>query len=224
MGFDLRFGRPVNIEQRGLVTESLSTPTQRIDFPRAADLPNLYIECLNTLAQRIDFPRAVHLLFYSSDAMYQFPANCHLPNLYIKICLNARTQCIDFPRGDLLEDIKGELTLLTELSLSPSFPHPPSDAHTHTHRHISVSLTSFSTAASSIYGPPYLQSQTDMQSCILHAKGKDYSTVSSSFFEAFKNLSAAGMKDSSAAGGKVQDKEEKARAKEVGGDTKNEQG
>uniref|UniRef100_A0A8H7Y9H8 Uncharacterized protein n=1 Tax=Psilocybe cubensis TaxID=181762 RepID=A0A8H7Y9H8_PSICU len=125
MGFDLRFGRPVNIEQRGLVTESLSTPTQRIDFPRAADLPNLYIEC---------------------------------------------------------------------------------------------------TAASSIYGPPYLQSQTDMQSCILHAKGKDYSTVSSSFFEAFKNLSAAGMKDSSAAGGKVQDKEEKARAKEVGGDTKNEQG
>ncbi|KAH9475642.1 26S proteasome non-ATPase regulatory subunit 11-like protein [Psilocybe cubensis] len=191
--FDLRFGRPVNIEQRGLVTESpecseamyrlpasgpsgllkteysdttLSTPTQRIDFPRAADLPNLYIECLNTPAQRIDFPRAVHLLFYSSDAMYQFPANRHLPNLYIKIC----------------------------------------------------------TAASSIYGPPYLQSQTDMQSCILHAKGKDYSTVSSSFFEAFKNLSAAGMKDSSAAGGKVQDKEEKARAKEVGGDTKNEQG
>ncbi|KAH9479020.1 Importin-5 [Psilocybe cubensis] len=45
MGFDLRFGRPVNIEQRGLVTESL----------------------------------------------------------------NARMQCIDFTRGDLLEDIKGEL-------------------------------------------------------------------------------------------------------------------
>uniref|UniRef100_A0A8H8CDU2 Uncharacterized protein n=1 Tax=Psilocybe cubensis TaxID=181762 RepID=A0A8H8CDU2_PSICU len=98
MGFDLRFGRPVNIEQKGLVTESwcriegdllprmlrgnvstsrersigLSTPTQHIDFPRAADLPNLYIECLN-----------------------------------------ARTQCIDFPRGDLLEDIQGELSALT---------------------------------------------------------------------------------------------------------------
>ncbi|KAH9479969.1 hypothetical protein JR316_0008566 [Psilocybe cubensis] len=57
MGFDLRFGRPVNIEQKGLVTESLSTPTQHIDFPRAADLPNLYIECLNARTQCIDFPR-----------------------------------------------------------------------------------------------------------------------------------------------------------------------
>ncbi|KAH9478133.1 putative 26S proteasome regulatory subunit rpn6 [Psilocybe cubensis] len=46
-----------------------------------------------------------------------------------------------------------------------------------------------------------------MQSGILHAKGKDYCTVYSYFFQAFENLRAAGVKGPSANGGKVQDKE-----------------
>uniref|UniRef100_A0A8H7Y212 PCI domain-containing protein n=1 Tax=Psilocybe cubensis TaxID=181762 RepID=A0A8H7Y212_PSICU len=89
-----------------------------------------------------------------------------------------------------------------------------------------ASLTSSRTAANSIYCPPYLQSQLDMQSGILHAEDKDYSTAYSYFFEAFENLSAAGEEGLS---GKPQDKEKEDGAKEpgVGGDSekgKNAQG
>jgi 26S proteasome regulatory subunit N6 len=65
--------------------------------------------------------------------------------------------------------------------LITTLTHPPQAA-----------LTSSRTAANSIYCPPVLQSALDLQSGILHAEDKDYTTAYSYFFEAFENMSAQG--------------------------------
>lgn len=65
----------------------------------------------------------------------------------------------------------------------------PSDAR------LQSALTSARTTANSIYCPPLLQAQLDLQAGAVNADDKDYKTAYSYFFEAFEGLTQADDKD-----------------------------
>ncbi|KAI9619905.1 hypothetical protein H4Q26_013882 [Puccinia striiformis f. sp. tritici PST-130] len=92
--------------------------------------------------------------------------------------------------ANLLKELKklDDKMILTEVHLLESrIRHALSDPPKA--KVILSSFISARTAANSIYCPPLLQSQLDMQSGVLHAEEKDYKTAYSYFFEALEGLS-----------------------------------
>ncbi|PLW17525.1 hypothetical protein PCANC_07990 [Puccinia coronata f. sp. avenae] len=88
--------------------------------------------------------------------------------------------------ANLLKELKklDDKMILTEVHLLESrIRHALSDPPK-----AKAALISARTAANSIYCPPSLQAQLDMQSGVLHAEEKDYKTAYSYFFEALEGL------------------------------------
>lgn len=91
--------------------------------------------------------------------------------------------------SDLLKELKrlDDKMVLTEVHLLES----KVNHAIHNLPKAKAALTSARTSANSIYVPPLMQASLDMQSGVLHAEDKDYSTAYSYFFETLEGLAAA---------------------------------
>ncbi|WVQ92663.1 hypothetical protein IAS59_006477 [Cryptococcus gattii] len=96
----------------------------------------------------------------------------------------------------LLKELKkfDDKIILTEVYLLES----RAAHHMHNHPVAKTSLTSARTTANSVYCPPTLQAQLDLQSGVIMAEDKDYKTAYSYFFEAFEGFSQAAERDNRA--------------------------
>ncbi|KIR96975.1 26S proteasome regulatory subunit N6 [Cryptococcus deuterogattii 2001/935-1] len=96
----------------------------------------------------------------------------------------------------LLKELKkfDDKIILTEVYLLES----RAAHHMHNHPVAKTSLTSARTTANSVYCPPTLQAQLDLQSGVIMAEDKDYKTAYSYFFEAFEGFSQSAERDNRA--------------------------
>ncbi|OWZ50260.1 26S proteasome regulatory subunit N6 [Cryptococcus neoformans 125.91] len=96
----------------------------------------------------------------------------------------------------LLKELKkfDDKIILTEVYLLES----RAAHHMHNHALAKTALTSARTTANSVYCPPTLQAQLDLQSGVIMAEDKDYKTAYSYFFEAFEGFSQSAERDNRA--------------------------
>lgn len=96
----------------------------------------------------------------------------------------------------LLKELKkfDDKIILTEVYLLES----RAAHHMHNHALAKTALTSARTTANSVYCPPTLQAQLDLQSGVIMAEDKDYKTAYSYFFEAFEGFCQSAERDNRA--------------------------
>ncbi|PWN26723.1 putative 26S proteasome non-atpase regulatory subunit Rpn6 [Jaminaea rosea] len=144
-----------------------------------ADIPDSAKIQIDTIKENIEWARSSRRIFLSQN----------LETRLIALYYETRQFREALPLIDsLLRELKklDDKAMLTEVHLLESrVNHAIRNAEK-----AKASLTSARTSANSIYCPPALQAQLDMQSGILHAEDKDYATAYSYFFETLEGLSA----------------------------------
>lgn len=153
-----------------------------------ADIPDSAKIQIDTIKENIEWARSSRRIFLSQN----------LETRLIALYYETRQFREALPLIDsLLRELKklDDKAMLTEVHLLESrVNHAIRNAEK-----AKASLTSARTSANSIYCPPALQAQLDMQSGILHAEDKDYATAYSYFFETLEGLSAVTAASNAAA-------------------------
>ncbi|PWN19911.1 putative 26S proteasome non-atpase regulatory subunit Rpn6 [Microstroma glucosiphilum] len=144
-----------------------------------SEIPDSYSIQISTIKENIEWARSSRRIFLSQNLETRLIALYYETKQYREALPSIDT---------LLKELKklDDKAMLTEVHLLESRVN-------HAIRNgdkAKASLTSARTAANSIYCPPSLQAQLDMQSGILHAEDKDYSTAYSYFFETLEGLSS----------------------------------
>ena len=166
---------------RGFMTSIAKAKTAKLirsllDYFSA--IPDSQTIQISTIKENVEWARSSRRIFLSQNLETRLIA------LYFETRqFREAMPCID----SLLKELKklDDKSMLTEVHLLESrVNHAIRNADK-----AKAALTSARTSANSIYCPPALQAQLDMQSGILHAEDKDYSTAYSYFFETLEGLS-----------------------------------